>query len=514
MEEHTEAVVEALLEAKARGRGMIAFVRCQSPEAVEAAANQFRGLDGWQWHDMDAGDFEDGHEMLTHAQALSVDPEDVWVAFGVPNGEGPDGKPGFYEAMKDDAQLIAVVGGPKLIVLGGIPQLRSFSKLTPDLWRRKRVFTAWPTPERSSDAPAAGRPRSRRDGDVPTAGAQQAVSGDPTLILEALSARLQSAERPEDKAKLFNRLGLVLQQIGRIEDARVATTKAARLYKETGDVRGLGQCYELLATLAERRGNLENARDWMQYALEIWISAADESRASECHAKLGHLSYVLGDREAAAQQFQLAIEIDEALDDKAKVSAGLRRLGLMAEEEEKYKLAEKLYNDAADLVRELGDKVGLSRCHHHLGRLYERMALYSEAFEWHRKSLELKEELGDRLGIATSYHHLGNTYFFSREFDQARELYLRALTIEDEVGDHHGRASTMQQLGECCMLQDSWADALWYFLASQYLWKLLGMPQQRMAGRLVKEAIEMLDADVAEQVQKDVDEKMAYYKVE
>lgn len=509
-----ESVVEALLESKARGRGMVGFLRCQSSETLEAAIGALREATEWRWHLVDATEFEDAQQLLTRVAALSVDPEDVWLAHGMPDSRGPKGNPAFYEAAKDGMNAIAVVGGPKVLFLCGVPQLRSFDKLTPELWRRKRVFVAWPLPEPAPrDEPVA---QEDRKPSVPRTQDQifQHQPSDPNRVIQLITESLASAERPAEQARLYNRLALVLASQMRLEESRVAATKSARTYKEIGDVRGLGSCYELLASLAERRGNLDVARDWMQFALDTWLSIGDESRTSECHAKLGHLSYVMGDREVAAQQFQLAIEIDEAMENPAKVAAGLRRLGLMAEEEEKYKLAQKLYADAAALVEAAEDRVGLSRCYHALGRLHERMGVYGEAFEYHRKSLEIKEELGDRLGIATSYHHLANTYFFSREFDQARDLYLRALAIEDEVGDHQGRATTMQQLGETCMAQHRWGDALWYFMAAHYLWKLMGSPRQAVVMHHIVSTAEMLDAEVVDEIKADVQEKMSAYHVE
>ncbi len=473
--------------------------------------------EGWKWHEIDARDCDDGHELLLRAKGLTVDENDVWLVYNLPEAGGPDADPNFYTSMADDLGLIEVLGGPRMVVLVGVRQMQAFVKLASNLWSNKRAYTAWPVPEE----PTTRRPMQVDPSAAPQPGDSQMRASteggaDAETVIKAIGHRLQATESALERAKLFQRLGLVLASQDRLEEARTSATKGAKLYKDSGDLRGLGQCYELLCSLAERRGNVDVARDWIAFALECWQGVGDgeENRVSECHAKYGHLSYVLGDREQAAQQFQLAIEIDEHLGHRAKVAAGLRRLGLMAEEEQKYKLAEKLFEDSATICNELDDQVGLSRSYHAKGRLFERMENYVAAFDMHKKSLELKEKIGDKLGAATSYHHLGNTYFFTRELDQAKQCYQQALAIEDEVGDHQGRAATLQQLGEVSMAEYRWGDALWYFMASHNLFRNLGSPQAHVVSLHIARATEMLDEETVDQIKMDVSAKMAEYAVE
>lgn len=507
--EEVQTVCDALSQARERGRGALAFVRAQTDTSLDAARAAFLATAGWKWHEIDARDCETGHELLTRAKGLTVDEDDVWLAWGLPPGAGPNGHPDWYSSMEQDVRIIEILGGPRIVVFVGVPQMQAFVRIAPELWKRKRAFVAWPEPEETG-------PTVRVDpSGAPRPGSEQVVQtlSDPEAVIAAFTQRLKTTEEVGARAELFHRLALVLGSQGRLEEARVSATKAARLFKDKNSVEGLAQCYELLSSLAERRGNIEVARDWIAFALECWQQVDNKTRASECHAKHGHLAYVLGDRELAAQQFQLALEIDEGLGNKAKVAAGLRRLGLMAEEEQKYKLAEKLFDDSHEICEELEDEVGMSRSFHHKGRLYERTQDYVKAFEMHRQSLELKEKLGDRLGIATSYHHLGNTYFFTREYDQAKQCYQQALAIEDDVGDNQGRAATLQQLGEVAMAEYRWGDALWYFMAAHALFRQLGSMAHTVALHIAR-AQEMLDEETVDQIRSDVRSKMAEYAVE
>lgn len=505
---HVDAILDVLVETRKRGRGAVTFIRVQSADSLSDALATLLRQREWKWHEIDAADCDDGHQLLERAKGLTVDPNDVWLVYNLPDSRGADGDPRFYQSMAKDLNLIEVVGGARIVFLVGVPQMQAISRLAPQLWQRKRAFSAWPEKEeveqRAVKVDVSAGPGQSGGTDLVEGG-----TGD--ALVAALTGQLKASTSKHEKSRLFQKLALVLAGLERVEAARTAATKAARGFKDEGDMRSLAQCYELLGSLAEKRGNVDVARDWIGFALDSWTAVGDELRTSECHAKHGHLSYVLGDREQAAQQFQLAIEIDEALDHKNKVSAGLRRLGLMAEEEQKYKLADKLYNDAADICRELEDDIGLSRSLHSLGRLHERMGSYVEAFNFHRQSLELKEGLGDRLGMATSYHHLGNTYFFTREYEQAKACYGQALEIEDEVGDHQGRASTLQQLGEVSMAEYRWGDALWYFMAAHHLWRQLGSPQVHAVQVHIARASEMLDEATVAQVKADVKEKLSEY---
>ncbi len=508
-----DTIVAALSEARERGRGALTFVRCQSKEATDEALGKFLGTTGWNWHEIDAGDCVSGHQLLTRAKGLTVDEDDVWLATNLPPAQGPNGRPDYYQAMAEGSSLVDVLGGPRMVIFVGVPQMQAIVRNCQELWKRKRAFVAWPIPE-VQEKPRAVHVQAGAAPQPGDAFANAAMQGDPAVVIQALTQQIQNVQSATEKGKLFHRLALVLGTQGRVEEARVSATKAAKIYKEASDPRGLAQCYEVLGSLAERRRNIEVARDWIGFALESWSQIEDKSRCSECRAKLGHLNYVLGDREQAAQHFQLAIELDESLGEKLKVAAGLRRLGLMAEEEQKFRIADKLYDDSLQLCREEGDEVGVSRSLHAKGRLYERSQDYGQAFEMHKESLAIKEQLNDRLGMATSYHHLGNTYLFSRDFAQARTCYQQALQIEDEVGDNQGRAATLQQLGEVSMAEYRWGDALWYFLAAHALFRQLGSPVAHTVALHVNRATEMLDEETVEQIKTDVREKMSAYQVD
>jgi tetratricopeptide (TPR) repeat protein len=502
----------ALRQARQRGRGALTIVRAQTKESLEEALAAFLRTPGWKWHEIDAGDCANGRELLMRAKQLTVDEDDVWLAWGLPSSGGDNGNPDFYNQMADASGVVEVLGGPRIVIFVGVPQMQAMVRLARPLWDRKRSFVAWPEAEKEA------RPRVARadPGGAPRPNSSQpsATAESPEQVLGILGEQLKSSKSHSERARLLQKMALLLAGMNQLERSRVACTKAAKVYKDLAAPRGLAQCYELLGSLAERRGNVDVARDWVKFALEAWEQIEEAGRRSECHAKLGHLSYVMGDREDAAQHFQLAIELDEEQGDKRKVAAGLRRLGLMAEEEQKFGIAEKLFEDSLVLCQETGDEVGSSRSLHAKGRLYERMQDYARAFEMHRESLEIKERLNDRLGMATSYHHLGNTYLFSRDFEQAKACYQQALQIEDEVGDNQGRAATLQQLGEVSMAEHRWGDALWYFTASHTLFRQLGSPVAHTVSLHISRATEMLDDETVEQIRADVKTKMSEYTTE
>ena len=480
-----QIVAEALGKARMQGRGCFCVVRCTTPESVAEARAALQRVEAWTWYDLDATHYASGHDLVA---AVPLGPQDVAVAFSLP---GPE-KPTWHQSLSEEAAALEGPNGPRLVAIVGLKQMKAMNDLAPRVFRAKKAFVAWPEPEMVAGTAAP----------PPSAPAPGAPGGpDPEHVAAAIEAKLNLMESGPEKARLMLRLGLIRAQQGRVESARVCGTKVARLFKEAGDLRGLAQSYELLATLAEKSGNGEQAIEWLQHALDAWHGSGDEANKADCHAKIGHLFYVRGGRDRAAQHFQLAIEIDEALGNKAKVAAGLRRLGLLAEEEQKFPLAEKLYSDAADVVRSLNDRVGLSRCYHHLGRLCERMGEYREALKWHTESLALKEELSDRLGMATSLHHLGNTHLFLKDLASAREHYEKALVIEQEHGDFQGRAATTQQLAEVAMYDHRWPDALRDYLVAQQLWRQLGSPLAGLVAPQIAQAKELMDPASIEEIE-------------
>ncbi len=494
-----EPVLHSLLQARDFRRGVLAAVRCGTPEEVDAAVETLLSTDhGLAFEIVAPGEgATSGEAALASAKSScrSLNAVVIWRRLPKPRLTGEDP---WYATLGKAVEELEKPGGARVLIVATMREIKGLVENAPKFWQRRRTLAAWPEPPRPQTAgPTPPVRPSQASPDQPGAVMMTAdgATQDPDAIVAHLEERAAAAQGIE-RARGYLRIALVRNAQHRLDDARSNAMRAAKIFKDLTEARGLGQCYEVLGSVAERIGDIPEAQEWISQAVEAWHTLGEDVRKAECHAKLGHLAYVRGDRERAAEQFQLAIQIDEALGNLDKVAAGLRRLGLLAEEEQKWPLAEKLYRDALEIVAKKGDEPGLARCHHHLGRLYERMGDYDRALERHEEARQLKERLDDRVGLATTYHHLGNVHFFKRLWDDARYYYHKALYIESDLKDRQGLAATNQQLAEVAMNEFEWDQALAQFLLAQHLWKQLGSPIHVALNAPIKRAKDMVDKAV------------------
>lgn len=140
-------------------------------------------------------------------------------------------------------------------------------------------------------------------------------------------------------AKALNVLGLVLQAIGDLDEARGALEEALRILRDAGE-KGVGDTPKVLANLGLvllELGDADLARRRLEEALEAWREHPNASRAPVA-ACLNHLGWALqlaGDLPAARARYEEALALrEEALGpDHPDLAWTLSNLGLLCEEE-------------------------------------------------------------------------------------------------------------------------------------------------------------------------------------
>jgi tetratricopeptide (TPR) repeat protein len=429
---------------------------------------------------------------------------------GIPD-DSSDESLAFYKALEVRQGEVNCSGGPRVVVLLTIPQLRSISRLAKPVFDDKRAFVAWPVQEIAQGTGSSTSTDEELDSATQTftGGSRTSVSReDAEKVVKKLREQASTMADTPARAQIILKIALIQSAQGMLEEARVTGTQAARIFKKLNDMQGMAQCYEVMGSLAERRGNFRIAKDWMRYACEAWRGVGSEIRTAEVNAKLGHLCYVTGDHENAAVHFQEAISIDEALGNDMKVSAGLRRLGMLALDQEQFDVSEKLFLDAKDICKRLGDNVGLSRCTHQLGHLFERMGRFDDALEWHAQSYEVKTNLGDRLGMATSRHHMGNTHLMKKDYDEAIRCYQEALEIEEDEGDKQGMANTLLQMGEVANDQHRYEDAVFFFAAARSFYEEAEAALAMILIKRVERMFDLIEERNVRAIERDVQRRM------
>ncbi|WP_242904799.1 ATP-binding protein [Actinomadura terrae] len=203
---------------------------------------------------------------------------------------------------------------------------------------------------------------------------------------------------PEAEAKMLNRTGLALRQLGRLDEAAAEFTAALDLWRRLDVPSRIAGTRRRLGLLALDRGALAEAADQFGAALDAYRAAGEDRRAALTLCDLG--ATLIKDGRAAAAVTALT-------------EAG-RSLATASDP----------YNEARSLVL--------------LGQAHARLADLAAASAAVEQGLAAMRGIGSALGEADALHVLGDLAVQAGDPAAARLRYLRAREILGDTGASTG----------------------------------------------------------------------------
>ncbi len=292
---------------------------------------------------------------------------------------------------------------------------------------------------------------------------------------QALRRAVQEAEElgaaTPELAESLDGLSVVLQKLGRYDEAANASARALAIYPQT-----LGPQHPLLATahanmaaLHFARGRYAEAEVSLKRALEIRKAAfgAEDPSVARTLNSLAELYRLLGRYGEARDLLEQALAVFEQAGDAGRAGAAtsLNNLGILAYVEGRYKAAEaRLWRALALREAALGkEHPDVAQTLHNLAAVNDALARHEEAEPLSARALAIDTkmlgpehpEVGtDLLGIAERYRAQGR-------YAEAEPRYQRAIAIFEKAfgADHLNVAKALNNLGLLYEAQGRYAEA-------------------------------------------------------
>jgi tetratricopeptide (TPR) repeat protein len=282
-------------------------------------------------------------------------------------------------------------------------------------------------------------------------------------ILEMFDGEPQVKRQPGGVGIVYNQLGTVAQERGRLDEAEAWYTKSLAAKKQVGDRRGIATTLHELGNVAARRGLLDEAADWYAKTLALVEELGDWPRiAMVCH-QVGKIAQMRGSLTEAEEWLKKALAIKAQLGDRASIAATYNQLGIVARLSGKLDEAETWHLRELGLEEPLRDRHRLAHTYHQLGIVAQERERLDEAEEWFRNALAIREEVGDRRSVAEECHQLGIVAQLREQLDAADNWYTKALAIEEEFDDRPNLLGTYFHLGTVAEMRGRLDEAeAWY----------------------------------------------------
>ena len=230
----------------------------------------------------------------------------------------------------------------------------------------------------------------------------------------ALAAARKAQHIGAQAAMLYSMGELHMDQL-KFDQAAGEFAEAARLFKETGNEKGLGLVIRFLAYIDRVSGQFDDAtRRWHQ-ALDIFRRAGDILAAAHTLHGLAHLKLDLGEIDSARELLSEALELTRTAKCVRVETQVLHRIGEADLQAGELTAAVSRFEEALEKVRQLADPMGESRVLQGLGLAKIKLGEFEAAREALQLALERAVTAADQIAEGRALLGLGELALATEE---------------------------------------------------------------------------------------------------
>jgi tetratricopeptide (TPR) repeat protein len=216
---------------------------------------------------------------------------------------------------------------------------------------------------------------------------------------QALFEQQGSEDKPE-LIEVYNQLGSVLQDQGRISDALALFDDAHNLAGTLGIGPAKVESLRCMGSALAASGNLSDAEERYREAIILCDQQKDEVALSALYGEFGDVLFEQGLLEDAIDAYKSSLTYDQNHQDRLGMASANRRLGTAYQRRGDHDRARDYYKEAERQLRDLEDEDERALLRLHQGSSYEDQGLYSKALSEYNKARGFYEQQRNALRTA------------------------------------------------------------------------------------------------------------------
>ncbi len=275
---------------------------------------------------------------------------------------------------------------------------------------------------------------------------------------------------PEQRARVYNYLGVIYRVLGRMEQALDYLQRALLIYQESGNRVGEARSLNDLGRVYGEMGNRDRARSDYEMALQISREQGDQAGEGSALNNLGWVYIVLRQDKQAQEFYEQALGIFREMGDRLGEASTLNNLGRVYEDLSQRQQAQLHYEQALQIFREERDRRGEAWSLNNLGKVFRKLGKYEQALEYLQQALAIRREI-DRKGEGRTLKNLGVVYEKLGQEQQALSYDKQALIIAREVKDREGEGKALRNLGKIYLNSQGYNAALAALVLAQHIFQ-------------------------------------------
>ncbi len=244
---------------------------------------------------------------------------------------------------------------------------------------------------------------------------------------------LLEQERMAEAAEVRLKLGRVLHDLGRREEALAALALALHAFEQLGDCLGRARAHRDIAWVHQFAYDTDAAAPHLDAALALWPPEQENAEFARLLLDAARAAYFSGDRTAAAALGARGLALAEQLGESAvraralleltfvQLGAGTRPQEIIAR-----------LDEAEPAAHAAGDAVLLARIWTQRANAHCLAGDFAAAYADHRRALAADEQTGRPAGIAIGSLFLAGQCYLAGDWAEGRALLHRAQAVDPD----------------------------------------------------------------------------------
>jgi CHAT domain-containing protein/Flp pilus assembly protein TadD len=249
-------------------------------------------------------------------------------------------------------------------------------------------------------------------------------------------------------AKALDELGSVCRDLGENQKALESLMEALSLVRAVADRALEGRTLHYLGRVYGSLGERRKALDYFNQALPLVRGLGARKEEAATLDDIGEVYYWLGEKQTALDYFHQVLPLARAARNRDEEASTLNNIGVIYYSSGEREKALGYYSQVLPLVRAAGDRDGEAQTLSNIGLAYSLLGERQKALDYYSQSLPLERAVGNRGGEARTLNNTGKVYDELGERQRALDYYNQALPLLREVGDRTAEANTLNNIGE------------------------------------------------------------------
>jgi len=215
--------------------------------------------------------------------------------------------------------------------------------------------------------------------------------GELKLAYENMKKALSLTNNIKELMYIYNQLGMILDDMGYLDDALLDYSRSLRLAMDFGDTYAQSVLLDNIGEIYDEKGELDKALSYYDESLSL---TTNEKRRAIIYNNIAMLYDEKGDYQKAVKYLHKSIEIDERYGEYRSVSITKLNLGDTYRKMKDYENAEKYLFEGLEGAKAVGDKYGEATGYKYLAWLYEDKGDQKTAKENYKRAYNLFKSIG------------------------------------------------------------------------------------------------------------------------